>query len=229
MLPSYAEVHCLTNYTYLRGASHPHELVRQAWKLGYRALAITDECSVAGVVRAHVEARDLGLKLLIGSEFRLQEGWKLILIAANLNGYGNLCELITLARGRCEKGDYRLTREDLIGAIDDCLIVWCPKEDSNFSMETGAWLARQFDSRCWIAAELLRGPDDAWTLEQLRILSAGTGLKLIAAGDVHMHIRRRRPLQNVLTAIRIGKPVADCGMALYCNGERYLRSIRPSC
>ena len=91
MLPSYAELHCLTNYTFLRGASHAEELVRQAWRLGYSALAITDECSMAGVVRAHVEAKELGLKLLIGSEFTLVDGMKLVIIATNLNGYGNLC------------------------------------------------------------------------------------------------------------------------------------------
>lgn len=225
MLPSYAELHCLTNYTYLRGASHPEEQVRQAWKLGYRALAITDECSVAGVVRAHTEAKELGLHLLIGSEFTLADNLKLILIAADLNGYGNLCELITLARGRCEKGVYRITREDLIGAIDDCLVVWCPQEDSHPQLDDATWLAQYFVGRCWIAVELLRGSDDDWKLEQLRRISSATGLKLIAAGDVHMHVRRRRPLQNVLTAIRVGKPVAECGMALYRNGERYLRSI----
>ena len=251
MLPSYAEVHCLTNYTYLRGASHPEEQVRQAWKLGYAALAITDECSLAGVVRAHGEAKTLGLKLLIGSEITLDDGLKLVLIATNLNGYGNLCELITLARsrggqtGKKKHRAYQLHRDELVGAIDDCLLVWCPQtathindgdvsddgandgadRTTNPAPNHAAWLAQHFAGRCWIAAELLRGPDDAWALEQLRVISAATGLKLLAAGDVHMHIRRRRPLQNVLTAIRIGQPVASCGMALYRNGERYLRSI----
>ena len=225
MLPSYAELHCLSNYTYLRGASHPEECVRQAWKLGYHALAITDECSVAGVVRAHSEAKSLGLKLLIGSEFRLKDGLKLTLIAENLNGYGNLCELITLARGRCEKGAYLLTREDLIGAIDDCVVLWCPEEMKTYSEEPARWLAIHFAGRCWLNVELLRGPDDSWKLEQLRTIGAHAGLRLVASGDVHMHVRRRRNLQNVVTAIRLGKPVTECGMALHRNGERYLRSI----
>ena len=225
MLPSYAELHCLSNYTYLRGASHPEEQVRQAWKLGYHALAITDECSVAGVVRAHSEAKVLQLKLLIGSEFRLECGLKLVLIAENLNGYGNLCELITLARGRCEKGTYRLNRQDLIGAIDDCLILWCPEEARSYSDEPACWLADQFAGRCWIAVELLRGADDDWKLAQLRAISRQTGLRMVAAGDVHMHTRRRSRLQNTVTAIRLCKPISDCGRALYPNSERYLRSI----
>lgn len=225
MLPSYAELHCLTNYTFLRGASHPEELVRQAWKLGYAALAITDECTVAGVVRAHTEAKDLGLKLLIGSEFTLEDGMKLVLLAQNLNGYGNLCELITLARGRREKGRYSLSRDDLYQSIDDCLILWCPKEDSNQYADHAAWLAVRFTGRCWIIVELLRGRDDAQRLANLRELGRTHGLRLLAAGDVHMHTRRRRRLQDVVTAIRIGKPVAECGSALYPNGERYLRSV----
>ena len=237
MLPSYAELHCLTNYTFLRGASHAEELVRQAWRLGYSALAITDECSMAGVVRAHVEAKELGLKLLIGSEFTLVDGMKLVIIATNLNGYGNLCELITLARSRCEKGCYQLAREDLIGAIADCLLLWCPDTKqvlvSNPYMvphavsvtDQASWLATHFADRCWICVELTRGPDDEQVLQTLGEVGKITGLRLLAAGDVHMHTRKRRHLQDVVTAIRLGKPVAECGTALYPNGERYLRSI----
>lgn len=225
MVPLYAEVHCLSNYTYLRGASHPEELIRQASKLGYHAIAITDECSVAGVVRAYTEAKDLGIQLMVGSEFRLEDGVKLVLLAENLNGYGNLCELITLARGRCEKGTYRLTRGDVELGAADCLVIWCPEEDSNLHDEQADWFAKHFLDRCWIAVELLRGPDDDWHLEQMEALSKRTGLSLVAAGDVHMHVRRRRRLQNVVTSIRLGKPVAECGTALYENGERYLRSI----
>jgi len=225
MLPSYAELHCLTNYTFLRGASHAEELVRQAWKMGYSALAITDECSMAGVVRAHVEAKELGIKLLIGSEFNLDDGMKLVVIAANVNGYGNLCELITLARGRCEKGQYQLKRDDLPTAIDDCLLLWCPNINHPQHIEDAAWLATHFLSRCWIAVEFLRGADDEHKLRTLRELGQQTGLRLLAAGDVHMHARKRRHLQDVVTAIRLNKPVAECGAALHPNGERYLRSI----
>ena len=227
MLPTYAELHCLSNYTFLRGASHAEELVQQAWKLGYSALALTDECSLAGVVRAHVEAKPLKLKLLIGSEFRFECGMQLVIIAENLNGYGNLCELITLARGRAEKGSYIIHREDLPDAIDDCVVIWCPDTNagSNHHDAEARWLAQHFAARCWISVSLLRGADDEHLLAQLRGLGMQSGLRLVATGDVHMHVRKRRAVQNVLTAIRIGKPVAECGKALYPNGERYLRPI----
>jgi error-prone DNA polymerase len=231
MQPNYAELHCLTNYTFLRGASHPEEMIKQASKLGYSAIAITDECSVAGVVRAYAEARELKVKLIIGSEITLKDGLKLVLLATNLNGYGNLCELITLARSRAEKGCYELSRSDMPDSIDDCLVIWCPIEDANPHPENAdyaeqaSWLAQHFTGRCWIAVELLRGADDKWWLQRLREIASISGLKLVAAGNVHMHVRQRQALQNVLTAIRVGKPVAECRAALYPNGERYLRAI----
>ena len=92
---SYAELHCLSNFSFLRGASHPEELVERAVELGYAALAITDECSVAGVVRAHVAAREHALPLIVGSEFRLEDGLHLVLLATSRGGYGQLCRLIT--------------------------------------------------------------------------------------------------------------------------------------
>ena len=228
MLPHYAELHCLTNYTFLRGASHPEEMVQQASKLGYHAIAITDECSVAGVVRAYAEARELNVKLIIGTEITLLDGLKLVLLATNLNGYGNMCELITLARSRAEKGSYQLSRSDLPDSIDDCLVIWCPKEDSTSDFdhaEQANWLAQHFTKRCWIAVEMLRGADDKWWLQRLQQIATISDLKLVAAGDVHMHVRQRHALQNVLTSIRVGKPVAECRAALYPNGERYLRAI----
>ncbi len=248
MLPSYAELHCLSNFTFLRGASHAEELVTQASKLGYSALAITDECSVAGVVRAHVAAKETGLKLIIGSEFKLDDGLRLVLLAENLNGYGNLCELITRARRRSAKGKYRVTRNDFANAAD-CLALWLPPSSlfatvqatapdgihsagqqqvldvtMNPDVEQAHWIAQTFAGCAWIAVELLRGADDDHQLAQLTAISTATGLPLVATGDVHMHIRKRQPVQDVLTAIRIGKPVAQAGSALYQNGERYLRS-----
>lgn len=117
-LPAYAELQCLSNFSFLRGASHPEELAARAAQLGYSALAVTDECSLAGVVRAHVEAKKIGLPLIIGSQFRLADdqggmAFSLILLARNREGYGNLSELITLARTRSAKGTYRLSPRDL--------------------------------------------------------------------------------------------------------------------
>ena len=226
-LPTCAELHCLSCFSFLRGASHPDELVARAQALGYAALAITDECSLAGSVRAHVAAKEAGLKLLIGSEFTLVDGTKLVLLAQNRAGYGNLSALITLGRRRAEKGAYRLTRGDLESlipgrAVPDCLCLWLAKEDDETT--TGCWLAERFSGRCWLGIGLFNGPNDVQRLARLTALAEASGLPAVAAGDVHMHARGRRPLQDVLTALRLKTTVFAAGHALFPNGERHLRT-----
>jgi len=235
-LPAYAELHCCSNFSFLRGASHAEELIQRAVALDYSALALSDECSLAGVVRAHEEARRLGLKLLIASEFTLEDGLKLVLIATSRNGYGNLSELITLARRRATKGSYLLKRADLtpgqaddaphLAGLPDCLAVLIPHHaEAAESIQANArWLAASFPQRCWIAVELLHRLDDDLLLERLRAASADSGVPLVAAGDVHMHVRSRKPLQDTLTAIRLGRPLSDCGLDLQPNAERHLRA-----
>src|SRR5512134_3794486 len=222
MLPPYAELHCLTNFSFLRGASHPEELAARAHALGYAALAITDECSLAGVVRAHIAAKEAGLRLLVGSEVQLAGGPKLVLLACNRSGYGNLSELITRGRRSATKGSYRLVCADLDGGLADCLALLVPRGAPDDPAHA-CWTAERFLGRAWIAAEFLCGPDDRAQLDALRELARRSGLPLVAAGDVHMHVRSRRRLQDVLTAVRLGKPVAACGRALHPNGERHLR------
>ncbi|MCH7833602.1 MAG: PHP domain-containing protein, partial [Proteobacteria bacterium] len=125
----YAELHALSNFTFLRGASHPEELVETAAALGYEALAITDECSMSGVVRAHMAAKACGLKkLVIGSELRLRSGRKLIVLARSRSAYAALCRLITTARRAAEKGRYALTRQIFEGGLPDCAVIWVPDE-----------------------------------------------------------------------------------------------------
>ena len=226
-LPAYAELHCLSNFSFLRGASHPDELVEQAAVQGYAALALTDECSLAGIVRAHLAAKAAGLKLIAGSEMTTADDLKLVFLAENREGYGNLSALITLARRRAAKGDYLLQRHDLnavspSGAVPDCLVLWVPGAQP--AVEDGQWLAARFPGRCWLAVELHAGPDDTARLAELRALGAACGLPLVAAGDVHMHVRARRPVQDTLTALRLKTTVFDAGHALFANGERHLRS-----
>ncbi len=226
-LPAFAELHCLSCFSFLRGASHPDELVARAQALGYAALAITDECSLAGSVRAHVAAREAGLKLIVGSEFTLVDGTKLVLLAQNRAGYGNLSALITLGRRRAEKGAYRLTRGDLESlipgrAVPDCLCLWLASEDDDPA--TGRWLAERFPGRCWLGIGLFNGSNDARRLVRLTALAETSGLPAVAAGDVHMHARGRRPLQDVLTALRLKSTVFAAGHALFPNGERHLRT-----
>jgi error-prone DNA polymerase len=234
-LPAYAELHCLSNFSFLRGASHADELVARAVRQGYAALAITDECSFAGSVRAHLAARDSGLQLIHGTELQLACGMKLVLLAQNRAGYGNLSALVTLGRRRVEKGSYHLTRNDLAGwdggGVPDCLALWVPAADRIVGagvtaiLDTDAhWLAEHFAGRAWIAFERHLRPDDHERLARLRELAVATHLPLVAAGDVHMHARSRRPLQDVLAALRLNTTVAQAGHALFANGERHLRS-----
>ncbi len=218
-LPEYAELHCLSNFSFLRGASHPEELVERAAALGYHALAITDECSLAGAVRAHQAAKEHGLKLILGTEIVFEKA-RLVLLATDRKAYGAISSLITLGRRRSRKGKYSLSRGDVEAlAGTGTLVLWIPGED----FDTAEWLATFFHGHAWIAAELHCGPNDHAKLSSLNELSAKSGLPLVAAGDVHMHLRSRRRLQDVLTAVRLGKPVAQCGQALYPNGERHLR------
>ena len=220
-LPAYAELHCLTNFSFLRGASHPEELAARAAKLGYAALAITDECSLAGVVRAHVAAKEHGIKLIVGAEFRIADGPKLVLLATDREAYGNLSQLITAARRRSRKGSYRIGWDDLDTGVPGCLVLLAPDEQPG--LEDAQRIAHSFAGRAWIAAELLSGPDDRARLDALLDLGRASGLPLAAAGDVHMHVRSRRPLQDTLTAIRLRTTVAAARGALYPNAERHLR------
>ncbi|HTX24938.1 MAG TPA: error-prone DNA polymerase [Steroidobacteraceae bacterium] len=236
-LPRYAELHCLTNFTFLRGASHPEELVHRARQLGYAALAITDECSVAGVVRAHVAAKEASaaaespaatapLKLLIGAEFQLTCGMRFIALATNRRGYGRLCSLITRGRRAASKGQYTLTRADVESCLDQCLMLWLPSLDLpslQASLEAASWLQERFRGNLWIAAELARGGADRKRLATLAEVGRKLALPLVASGNVHMHVRERRRLQDVLTAIRLNVPLDEAGWNLSANGERYLR------
>jgi error-prone DNA polymerase len=218
----YAELHCISNFTFLRGASQPEELIERAIRLGYRALALTDECSVAGVVRAHVAARSGPLQFIVGSEFHLANRLRLVLLPMHRQGYGQLCTLITRGRRAAPKGGYRLVREDLDAGLDDCLAVWIPSPADG--VDEAHWLAARFPGRAWIGVELHAGADDRGRLQRLLELARQSGLPAVAAGDVHMHVRGRRALQDTLTALRLQTTLDAAGDALQPNGERHLRS-----
>ncbi|HEX8873279.1 MAG TPA: error-prone DNA polymerase, partial [Nitrosospira sp.] len=233
-ISSYAELHCRSSFSFLKGASMPEELVESAASLGYSALAITDECSMAGVVRAHSEAKKAGLHLLIGSEFILEDGLRLVCLAVNRNGYGNLCELITLARQRTGKGTYRISRADFencpdaphLALLPDCLVLVIPRSDQAHSslMEDMRWALALFLGRCWTAVELLLHGGEDQLFERIQLAADITGMPLVAAGDAGMHDTSRKPLHDTMTAIRLGKPLTECGYALQPNAEQHLRT-----
>ncbi|MDE1894299.1 MAG: error-prone DNA polymerase [Pseudomonadota bacterium] len=218
---AYAELHCLSAFSFGRGASHARELFARAKACGYSALAITDECSLAGIVRALEASRDTGVKLVVGAEFQLQDGPKLVLLCEDRAGYTALCGLITRGRRAAAKGTYRLHRADLADGLPGTFALWLPGSPPDPAH--GRWLRATFGARAWLAVELHHGADDARRLRELAILAASLELRLVAAGDVHMHVRRRLALQNTLTAIRHRLPVAEAGALMFRNGERHLR------
>ncbi|MDT8840009.1 error-prone DNA polymerase [Paraburkholderia fungorum] len=239
-LPDYAELQCASNFSFLHGASHAEDLAARAAQLGYAALAITDECSLAGVVRAHVEAKKAGLPFIVGSHFQLTnaDGTRALSFAAlamTREGYGNLSELITLGRMRAHKGSYRLAPMDLahpdkplghLRGLPDCVAILSPdypadEEKLNTQIE---WCVQTFGDRAWVALTLhARAMDDIHrgTVEHV---AARHGIPVVATGAPVMHVRSRKPLQDVLTAIWLCKPVAECGYDLAPNAEQHLRS-----
>ena len=231
-LPGYAELHCLSNFSFQRGASHPKELVARAAQLGYQALALTDECSVAGVVRAWEAAQECDVHLIVGSEF-VWGDLRLVALARDAQGWGNLCEFITAARAAAPKGQYHVGPGSPFSLLQGCELLLAPCRErmgaSDFVAVSAclssarAQFCLNFDGHLWLAVELHLAPDDSLWLATLQRAGAALGLPLVAAGDVHMHARSRKPLQDVITAVQRGCSVAECGFALQPNAERHLR------
>ncbi|RPJ87681.1 DNA polymerase III subunit alpha, partial [Achromobacter xylosoxidans] len=239
-LPGYAELQCQSNFSFLQGASHPEELVERAAELGYAALAITDECSLAGVVRAHVEAKTRKLPLIIGATFQLRAASDaaplgLTLLAQTREGYGNLSELITLARTRAPKGEYQLAPEDLthppaghahLRHLPECLAILSPAygTDADRMAEQARWLARVFPHRAWVGLTLLHRSRDDLHRAAVEHAAQAAELPIVALGQVQMHLRSRKPLHDTLTGIRTRQPVSQCGYELSGNAEQHLRT-----
>ncbi|WP_408980981.1 error-prone DNA polymerase [Pseudomonas sp. B21-040] len=219
----YAELHCLSNFSFQRGASSALELFQRAKKHGYQALAITDECTLAGIVRAWQAAKSVELPLIIGSEIRIDGGPKLVLLVESLEGYQTLCRLITRARRRTQKGQYQVLREDFSEPMPGLLALWVP--DAVDDVEPGLWLQQTFAERLWLSVQLHCSQDDTRRLEALLTLARELRIPAVASGDVHMHTRGRRALQDTMTAIRHHLPVAEAGLRLHPNGERHVRSL----
>ncbi|HZX77747.1 error-prone DNA polymerase [Lysobacter sp.] len=228
--PAYAELHCLSDFSFLRGAASAEQLFERARLCGYTALAITDECSLAGIVRALEASRATGLRLIVGSEFRLTDGTRFVLLVETATGYQRLCELITRGRRAAKKGTYRLSRADVealfVPDAQGVFALWLPdvSPQGEADIGPGRWLRRVFGERAHLAVELHREQDDRLRLETLMTLSQALGMTAVAAGDVHMALRSQRVLQDTMTAIRHNLPLSECGAHLFRNGERHLRA-----
>jgi error-prone DNA polymerase len=223
---SYAELHCLSNFSFLAAASHPDELVTRAVELGYSALAITDINTLAGIVRAHTAAKNSSLQLIIGSEIRPRDAAPLVLWARDRRGYANLCRLITIGRRRAPKGECHIVFEDISQHASGLLAGIAPPACSEeLPLEDAGRYRDIFGKAAYLLAELHGGPHDEYRLNWLQSLSQQTQLPLVAAGNVLFHIPDRKPLHDVLTAVRLRMSIAQAGEFLEPNAQRHLRPL----
>ena len=188
----YAELLCCSNFTFQRGASHARELVQRANELGYRAIAITDECTLAGIVRAHESATEVDIPLLIGSHFRFAEGDRVVLLTPNHGTYSQLCELITRAHRQTVKGQYQLTRADFEEALSEAIGIWIP--GARIDPEHARWFGSLKLAARYIGFTHTLAQDSDRRLDQVRALAEEFQIPVTALSDVYYHIRDRRRL-----------------------------------
>ena len=241
-LINFSQLCCSSNFSFLTGASHPQELVSRAVELGYQSIAITDECTVAGIVRAYEAAKDASIKLIIGSQFYIpaeingaSRPMRLVLLAKSRLGYSQLCHLISKGRRQASKGSYRLQRSDFETSsevhdnqqLTHCIAILLPENPEQELHETQAqWLKQHFPANGFIGYSRYFKANDSARLQRLLQVAAQAKLTVAACPDVLMHSRERRALQDVLTATRLKTTVANAGLALQQNGERYLQSLQ---
>ncbi|CAM3984553.1 error-prone DNA polymerase [Pseudoalteromonas byunsanensis] len=219
----YAELFCQSNFSFLQGASHPEELIKQADFLAYDALAICDECSVAGVVRAYRAIKDnkLSIKLIVGSFFKYQS-LQFVLLSPNRQAYAELCRVISNARKRCDKGRYELNLWDIL-SVKQCFIIWLPAFDEQ-DAHWAAWLKQYHQGRVWLGVQRHLNHHDKAYILHCQQLAKQYSLVVTACGGVLMHVSERQKLQHTLTAIRHNCAVSELGEKLLSNTERALRS-----
>ena len=227
----YAELVCRSNFSFLKAASHPEDLIARAHALGYKAFALADEATVSGSVRAHLAAKSLGLKLIHGSQFELTDlPGRLTLLVKNREGWRELCRLISLSRQSSDKGQYSLRREQLKSlSLANTLALWSPQLfrpqalNNEGLLGAGQWLKSLWGAQLALGYVRHLKADDKHWLYQLEELAGLLRLPLVAVGDVVMHRRKDKPLADMLTAIRLGEPIAQLGQRLAVNAEQYLR------
>ena len=225
---AYAELQVTSNFSFLRGASHPDELVLEAARLGHSAIALTDRNSLAGIVRAHRAAKEAGLRLVVGCRVDLVDGASFLVFPQDRAAYGRLARLLTLGRRRAVKGECRLDYADLAAQGEGQILVLLPPEGADRASlfahaERARRMAADFRGRAYLAAQYLYRGDDRRRLARLAALAARSGLPLAATNDVLYHRPERRPLQDVLTCIREGCTIAEAGFRLAANAERHLK------
>ncbi|HEV2188528.1 MAG TPA: error-prone DNA polymerase [Stellaceae bacterium] len=224
----YAELQVASNFTFLRGGSHPDELVRQAALLGLDAIAITDRNSLAGIVRAHQAAKDVGIRLVVGVRLDLRDGASLLAYPEDRAAYGRLTTLLTLGKRRAPKGECHLDYADVAAYGEGLVIALLPPDNADRASlaahrALATRVAADFPDRAYLAAHHLYRGDDLRRLARLAAIARDTGIKLLATGDVLYHAPERRPLQDVLTCICEHCTIREAGFRLAANAERHLK------
>ena len=222
---TYAELQVTSNFSFLRGASHPQELVATAAALGHGAIAITDRNSLAGAVRAHVAAKAVGIRLVVGVRLDLAEGSSFLCFPTNRAAYGLLTRLLTLGMQRAPKGQCIIDRDDVLAhSAGQILVALAPdRPDEAFAEELIAW-RQACSGPLFLGAHHLYRGDDRSRIARLVNLAESCGTPLVATNDVHAHIPDRRPLQDVITCIREHCTIQEAGYRLFANAERHLKS-----
>ncbi len=222
----YAELSVTSNFTFLTGASHPEELVQQAALLGHRAVAITDTNTLAGIVRAHVAAKQAGIQLVVGCRLQLSDGLGLLVYPTDRPAYSRLCRLLTLGKRRAPKGECDLSLHDAAEHSDGMLcVVEPPAILKDRFIETVQGLRRVFtDDRLSVSATFAYSEDDTERVRQVASLARHVGVPMAASNRVLYHEPGRRPLQDILTCIRSGCTIQQAGLRLEANSERHIKA-----
>ena len=223
----YAPLWCKSNYSFLEGASHPEELVQRCHQYGLPALALTDRDGVYGAVRAHVEARQIGLHLIIGSQITIDDGSSIVILAQNREGYANLCRLITKGRLRCAKGESKVSWEEVCqhaGGTIGLLGAESPLNWGERPVDPVGELHECFGDRLYGLVSRHRIAEEVAQESRLRRRADRYHLPLVAATEVLYHCRSRRMLQDVLTCIRHTVTLSEAGTRLKVNAEHDIKT-----
>ena len=229
----YVELHCKSNFSFLHGASHPHELVQRAAEIGYAGIALTDRESVAGVVRGFIPARDLqkqgsSFQYIVATEVHPTDAPPMVLWPTDRAAYGRMCRMISRGRMRCEKGSSELKWRDVIEFSEGIVAGLLPTAQHSFD-DLSKFLATEFRDvfadRNYLMCELHRGVDDGARVQQLKELSTKSGVPLVAAGDVYYHTAERMLMHDCVTAIRNGTTIDRVHEQRFANSQRHLRSL----